>query len=466
MNVVAAAFAAGGALLIQTAESVRVPDVRGRTLEAVVYEAAGTIRREAWPVAVDTLASLAALARFDAACDAEGRRLWGASLCGPVVLVNAATRVAIANRPDAAGTFTPMAGGWVGTVPTALPTANTVVEWEGERWAMALLPLPADTFSALSLIAHEAFHRIQPALGLSARDVANPHLDGEAGRLWLRLELRALAAALREPASPAAAVHDALHFRAIRQRLHPGADTLEALLEQAEGLAEYTGVAFAAALLGAGPTRVAADLAAFERRPSYVRSLGYATGPAIGLLLDSRMPDWRHRVATQSLSDLLAEASGFDMASARALPPDSAVARARRYGYDELAAEEAQRAAAAAVRDADIRARLLTGSVLLLEQRDLRASFNPNELVPVADAGTYYPTGTFTAAWGSVQVSSGGALVTPDWRALRLPAEDLQLVAAGREAMGAGWRLQLAPGWRLVRAADGTWRAVSGVGGK
>jgi hypothetical protein len=211
---------------------------------------------------------------------------------------------------------------------------------------------------------------------------------------------------------------------------------------------------------------VAADLTAFERRPSFVRALGYATGPAIGLLLDSQMPDWRHRVASQSLSDLLAEASGFDMAGARTLPHDSAVARARRYGYDAVAAEEAQRAAAAAARDADIRARLLTGSVLLLEQRDLQASFNPNELVPVADAGTYYPTGTFSAAWGSVRVSSGGALVAPDWRSLRLPAEDLQLVAAGREATAPGWRLELAPGWRLVRATDGTWRAVSGAVGK
>lgn len=106
-----------------------------------------------------------------------------------------------------------------------------------------MLPLPADPFRRLTLLAHESFHRIQPSLGLSASDAPDPSLDTEAGRLWLRLELRALARALRSTGviGRKSAV-DAMVFRMYRDRLCPGTAAMEAAMEKQEGLAEYTGV--------------------------------------------------------------------------------------------------------------------------------------------------------------------------------------------------------------------------------
>ena len=43
---------------------------------------------------------------------------------------------------------------------------------------------------------HELFHRIQPDLGLMTISGNNAHLDTVEGRVWLRLEWRALARAL------------------------------------------------------------------------------------------------------------------------------------------------------------------------------------------------------------------------------------------------------------------------------
>ena len=43
---------------------------------------------------------------------------------------------------------------------------------------------------------HELFHRIQPDLGLITLSGQNAHLDTVEGRVWLRLEWRALARAL------------------------------------------------------------------------------------------------------------------------------------------------------------------------------------------------------------------------------------------------------------------------------
>jgi len=73
-------------------------------------------------------------------------------------------------------------------------------------------------------------------------------------------------------------------------------------------------------------------------------------------------------------------------------------------------------------------------------------NFNPGGLVPFPPHGTYYPTGTFAASWGKLQVDSGGALVAPDNRSLRVPAP---ADPDARPIRGAGWVLQLEPGWTI-----------------
>jgi hypothetical protein len=74
--------------------------------------------------------------------------------------------------------------------------ANTAIDWQGDRWAMVMLPLPEDAYTRRVLLAHESFHRIQPKLGLTSKEVANAHLDTVEGRYLMQLEWRALAAAL------------------------------------------------------------------------------------------------------------------------------------------------------------------------------------------------------------------------------------------------------------------------------
>jgi hypothetical protein len=424
-------------------------------MSAVVLAFLASGATEARSQAVDTAAASAALATFDANCRAVGETLWGRSLCGPVVLVHAPTRAALASRPDPGGSFVPVAGLYAGRLPDGLPTANTAVEWAGERWTMALLPLPSDIRASYTLLAHEAFHRAQPELGLAGRDAASPHLDDEAGRVWLRLEVRALALALesRDEAAARAAARDAVVFRTHRHALFPGADTLEAMLELHEGLAEYSGVRYAAMLLGEDPDWTARATRLFEGRRSFVRSFAYATGPALGLLLDRFDPGWRTRAGEAGIAEMLAAAVGGAPVLVDQADP---LRRARAYGHGAVAEEEAERAHRLAARLADIRARLVDGPVLLLEQSNLNAMFNPNELVPMAGAGTYYPTGSFRAEWGSVEVTEGGALVSPDWTELRLPATGLRV--EGGTVRGAGWTLELADGWS-VRPRAGGWEA-------
>ena len=394
----------------------------------------------------DRAAALTGVKEFAAACLRDGGKLWGLSLCGPLVTVDGETGLAVATEAPPEGSFEPEGALWIGHVPEGMQVANTAFEWNGRLWSSIRLPLPTDQYLRIRLLLHEAFHRIQPDLGLNARDAINAHLDERDGRYLLRLELRAMAAAVTASGAAARqATEDALLFRQQRNRLYPGSDTLENSLEIQEGLAEYTGTRLALDATGLPAARVAEATTDFERRPTYVRALGYGTGPLLGLLLDRYAPTWRTRIHQAGFAAQLGPAVGF------VAPADFAAAvaqRAARYGGDSLARVEDERAVARARAVATYRALLVEGSVIILQADDMMRSFNPNNLVPLGANGTVYPTGTFQAPWGVLTVEAGGALVAPGNREVRV-AVPARLDSTMTVFEGDGWKLELKPGWRL-----------------
>jgi hypothetical protein len=400
----------------------------------------------------DSSGAAQAIRDYLAAARQDGGRLWGHSLAGPMILVDPASRTAFASEQPPGGSFEEHNGLWHGQLPDGIPINNFALTWVDRRWAMVMLPLPRDRFLTLQLLLHESFHGIQEQAGLARMDRLNPHLDERDGRYWLRLELRALGAALAARGSERKnAARDAMRFRAARLARYPGADTLEDALEVAEGLAEYTGTRVALQYLRLPEARAAVLAHDFEGRKTYVRSLGYGTGPGLGLLLDGYRPGWRTRVARNGLAPQLAEVLGV-------VSGEEAGKAANRYAADSLAAEEDRRAESRAKVMAEYRARLIDGPVVLLRQPGLQRAFNPNELIPFGAEGTIYPTGTFSAAWGSLEVTGGGALVAPDFTLLRLPAPE----SPGDSTVeGEGWKLKLAEGWSLQRGErPGDWVAA------
>jgi hypothetical protein len=407
---------------------------------------AGPARAAALPEAAEGAAH--ALERLARAC-AHADRHWAVPLCGPLVLVDPQTRLAVANQPDPEREFEPADGVFIGRWDDARPVANTAVEWHGEHWAMAMLPVHHEPFEQLRLLAHESFHRIQPALGLSTGDPHAAHLDEFEGRLWLRLELRALARALDSDDEAAlVAATDALAFRAWRQSRFEGSAASETVLEANEGLAEYAGMRFALDATGEPVAHVARTIRNFEERRSYVRSLGYGTGPALGLLLDRYQQGWRDRLpAVPALADLLAAALGFDAVAVREAP----AARAAAYAYDAVYEEERARATEREAQLAHYSARLVDGPVLELRgTSEFRYAFDPNSVVPMGETGTVFPTAFFMDAWGSLQVERGGALMSTERDRVRITAPTSLPAAGERKLQGDGWTLELAPGWRVV----------------
>ncbi|MEO5815953.1 MAG: hypothetical protein ABIT20_11805 [Gemmatimonadaceae bacterium] len=381
---------------------------------------------------VDSAASHDALREATTACQQDAGALWGRSLCGPIALVDRRTRQVIANDTNP---------------PRGAVFANTSVTWAGRSWAMVVLPLPTDRFDRVALVMHEVFHREQAALGLAGMDPPNNQLDQRDGRRWFRLELRALAAALETDDRTARShIEDALSFRARRRALYPLADSLEPALEMQEGLAEYTGDRIAMTLTGETASRVARRVREFQSTPTYVRSFAYATGPALGLLLDRFAVGWRDELArTPDPARILARRMRFQ-------PPRDAERRARRYGVAAIDRDEAARDAARRGPMRAYRKNLVDGPVLTLTQSSLNRNFDPQSLVGFDIMNTIYPTGVFSAAWGSLEVTSGGTLVANDFGRIQVGAPAAMPSPDARVIRGDGWVLTLGPEWSMVPA--------------
>lgn len=368
-------------------------------------------------------------------CRADDGALWGVDLCMPILLVDPATRALHAERKGLSDALKAEGGLFAGTLPNTVNIANTAMDWDGVRWAMVMRPLPEDRARRRALLAHESWHGVQARLGLPAASPAPAHLATAEGRALMRLEWRALAAALNasEPAARDGFIADALVFRSLRRADAGVGAEEERALELNEGLAEYTGLRLSG---GDAKAMAVAALGGAERGKSFVRSFAYASGPAYGLLLDDADPTWRRGLkASDDLGALLAARLN--------LSPGDAAAAEERHGGVEIRAEETRRAEQARAVAAAWTAKLVDGARLRLPFQSMQIAFDPNTVTVLPPHGSVYPTLRVVDAWGVLDVSDG-ALIDNNWSGVVVAAP-----ASPEAASGPGWTLQLNPGWGL-----------------
>ena len=382
-----------------------------------------------------------------AICARDKGPFWGVPLCGPMLLVDFRDRTVAANQADPAGTLKQQGPIWVGVYPEPNIVSATPTEWEGVRWTQILWPMLPGEDKRHVMLAHELFHRIQPGLGLTRPEAGNEQLDTLEGRYLMQLEWRALAAALTAKTSSArrAAIIDALLFRHERYRLFPNAQVDEGYLEVNEGVPEYTGVRLGLPTPQARLQYALYDLTAYSDAPTLVRSFAYAIGPAYGLLLDKTDPKWRSKLAKGPPPDQLLSLA------VKAPPPAFDTLKAREAVYDDgaLRAHEVQRDTAKQAKLASLRARLVDGPVLVLPLHHANYQFRPQDLQPLDQLGTVYPTMTLESDWGVLHVDSGGALLDQKMTVARVSTAGYDAASA----KGDGWTLKLKPGWTIVPGA-------------
>jgi hypothetical protein len=367
-----------------------------------------------------------------ALCERDGGRLWGVSLCGPMVIADLQTKTLATSQPAPDAPW-----------PRFLGLANAPVEWGGTMWVGFTWDFVASRppRARKELFIHESFHRIQPGLGLIQPAAANEHVDTMDGRYWLRLEWRALARALRESgAARTAAVRDALAFRQARRALHPGSSEDERRVEITEGLPHYTAIVVTAPSTNDAIASAIDLLTGGEAGESFVRTFPSTTIPAYGLLLDAASDGWRQKVrATDDLGTLVMNAFGVQ-------PADDPAAAAARYDGAELRRAEEQREQQRQDRLAALRRQFFDGPVLVIPGGGSAASDSRGSVV-IPGSGTVY-FGPFKASgqWGTLDAQKG-VLVATDGSSRRVSAP------ARRDDgtfAGDGWSFKVAPGW-IVR---------------
>jgi hypothetical protein len=421
-----------------------------KPLRLAPFAALALLTAAAGPAPIDPGKAQAVFQEARSICEADGGRLWGKSLCGPILFVDPDTRFLTANQADANGALTAAGPVFTGTLPPKEDMSDTPTEWSGTYWTELIWPiLPTDESVRRVTLAHELFHRIQRGLGFNpAHEGGNGHLDTLEGRYLLQLEWRALARAMAatSDAERRNAVTDALLFRAERYRRFPDAAVDESALELQEGVPEYTGVRLGLTTPQARTAYAIRDLGAHLNDPTFVRSFAYATGPAYGLLLDQADPDWRTKLGPTSRLDLMLIA-----AMHLSLPADlEAAAKARASTYDEggLRSAEVKREAERQQRLATFQARFIDGPVLRIPLRHANVQFNPRTLQAFDPWGVVYPTVRITADFGVLEVSDG-ALLDKGWKTVTVSAAH---VSEGG-LKGDGWTLTLKPHWTVVPGA-------------
>ena len=378
-----------------------------------------------------------------ALCERDGGRLWGVSLCGPMVFADAATGTIATSQPAPAGDR-----------PRVLGFVNAPVQWGGITWsAYNWQMIPQDQGERGRLFMHELFHCIQPRLGLTTGGSADTadHLDSLEGRYWMRLEWRALARALgASGAARTSAIADALAFRAARHQRFPVAAASEHPTEINEGIATYTQYVIGSDSAEDANRHARATLSGAETGTSFVKTFAYASGAGYGLLLDALSPGWHRKITGASdFGHLLSAAAGVTGA------PDAAAAAARYDGASLRAAEE-ERDRAQQVIIAGLRRRFVDGPVLVVPRAG-SGSVNNMGATVIPGAGTVLRSMANRGAWGSFDAKDG-ALVSADGQTISLPAP---VVVDATTLKGDGWTATVGPGWTVQPGpGPGSFRVV------
>lgn len=370
-----------------------------------------------------------------ALCERDGGRLWGVSICAPMVIYDRATQTIATSRPQ------PTA-----PLPPPLGFVNAPLKWGDSTWAAFVWSFfpgrPARRRNELLL--HEMFHGVQAQLGVASPFLASEHLDQMDGRYWLRLEWRALDRALATTGDARkAAVRDALAFRQARRLRYPDGAEPERGQEITEGLAAYTATALVADT-PADAIASARDLLVVTGAPdeSFVRTFAYLSGPAYGVLLDAASPGWPRRVrATDDLGVLLATAYGVQ-------PAQDAAAAAANHGGAKVRASEERREQLQRERLAELRARFVDGPLLIIRGGG-SASSDSRGAVVIEGVGTvYFHSYRATVRAGQLEAENG-VLVASDGGSRQVPAPVLR---DDGTVVGDAWKFTPSPGW-VVRPA-------------
>lgn len=370
-----------------------------------------------------------------ALCERDSGRLWGVSICAPMIIADLRTKTFATSQPPP---DTPR--------PKVVGFVNAPFDWGGVTWIAYVWDdlANAPAWRRKEIMLHEMFHGKQQQLGLGVGLLENEHLDAPEGRYWMQLEWRALTQALKNSgAQRLSAIRDALAFRQRRRSLYTTAAENERALEINEGTASYTGTVLAASSRTEAIANALAVLTPPKKDESFVRTFAYVSGPAYGLLLDEASPGWPRALrASDDMGTLLMNKLSIQ-------PTSDATGAAAGYGGVELLAAEQQREKLRQDRINELRVQFVDGPVLVLPGGGSASSDSRGATVIPGIGTVYFHPYSASGAWGKL-VAEKGVLLSTDGKSRSVPAP---VRKDDRTVSGDGWTFTAGPGW-IIR--DGT----------
>jgi len=387
----------------------------------------------------------------------KSNSLWDESLYRPILLVDPKTRQVFANEPDTAGILKQSGMFFYGTLPDQINIANTSVNFSGKRWAMIMLPLPQNKKDRINLLAHELFHTVQPSLGFALYNPENNHLDQKDGRVYLRLELEALKKAVQSASEKELQQHvtNALTFRKYRHLLYKGSDTTENLLEINEGIAEFTGAIISGRTEKEAKEHFVTEINSFLMNPTFVRSFAYQTIPVYGYLLYGKNRNWNREITVKTdLTNYFIKAFHIN------IPADlkgTIESLSDSYNGKTILQEETARDEKTKKLIAGYQLKFIEQPHFEIKFKKMNVSFDPRNIVPIANKGTVYPNIRVTDLWGILTVENG-ALMSANWDKISITNPTK---TEGKKIIGDGWVLELTDGYVLKKdEASGNYKLI------
>jgi hypothetical protein len=380
-------------------------------------------------------------------CDKDNGALWGKNIWGPILYIDRETRAIIANQQDSAGILKKVENLYFGTFPSDNIVANSTTNIWGTFWATISM-LPEDDFTRNSLFIHEAFHRLQPELGVTNKGYENNHLDNITARILMKLEWSALKTSISKSDSiDCHSILDALIFRNYRRSLFPGSDSMENRFEIHEGLAEYTSNKLCSSSVEELEGHLLAKHEDYWNKESLVRSFGYYSGFFYAFLLDRAKIKWRGSVTSSTdLGMLLRDSLNLIMPHNLQKAYDSIKTN---YDYSAIKdSEELIRKTKEAL-ISKYTDSFLKNPVLKIGLIYPHFGFNVNSLQPLDSCGVVYETIVIIDEWGTLNVSSEGCLISNDWSYALVPATLIKVKE--NKIQSTSWELILNDHWEMIQ---------------
>ncbi|MGE5382216.1 MAG: hypothetical protein ACM3PX_02170 [Omnitrophica WOR_2 bacterium] len=380
-------------------------------------------------------------------CDKDNGALWGKNIWGPILYIDRETRAIIANQQDSAGILKKVENLYFGTFPSDNIVANSTTNIWGTFWATVSM-LPEDDFTRNSLFIHEAFHRLQPELGVTNKGYENNHLDNITARILMKLEWSALKTSIiKSDSIDCHSILDALIFRNYRRSLFPGSDSMENRFEIHEGLAEYTSNKLCSSSVKELEGHLLAKHEDYWNKESLVRSFGYYSGFFYAFLLDCAKINWRGSVTSSTdLGMLLRDSLNLIMPHNLQKAYDSIKTN---YDYSAIKdSEELIRKTKEAL-ISKYTDSFLKNPVLKIGLIYPHFGFNVNSLQPLDSCGVVYETIVIIDEWGTLNVSSEGCLISNDWSYALVPATYIKVKE--NKIQSKSWELILNDHWEMIQ---------------